>query len=62
VKLIRLANVAADADDRDEARDWTGRFLATHANQITDVADFSTPQGRYGHEGLVLDCVHDGVA
>lgn len=47
VKLIRLANVAADADDRDEARDWTGRFLARHEHRIADVADFSTPHGRY---------------
>lgn len=44
--LVRLADVAAETDDRDEARDWGSTFL--HDAQTLDGHDLSTPAGRYG--------------
>ena len=43
--IVRLADVAADTDDRDEARDWGSTFL-DDAQPLTG-HNMSTPTGRY---------------
>ena len=45
--LMRLAEVAADDDDRDEALEWAHSFLTAAQRNIIDVATLATPAGRY---------------
>jgi hypothetical protein len=45
--LVRLSDLAAEDDDRDEAHDWADTFLSRAQRNTLDVTTFSTPEGRW---------------
>lgn len=45
--LVRLAELVADDDDRDEAHDWAHTFLTAAERNTIDIASMATPAGRY---------------
>jgi hypothetical protein len=44
---IRLAELEADNDDREEAREWADDFLIIAERNTLEVEEFSTPTGRW---------------
>ena len=45
--LMQMSELAAEDDDRHEARDWADSFLAAASRNVIDVSDFGTPEGRW---------------
>lgn len=45
--ILRLAEIAAEDDDREEAAEWAHRFLSDAEGNTFDVGELATPAGRY---------------